>query len=184
MPGVAGGVKPHAAPTRARASASSIAAPPGSVFGTLPHSAAPWTPLWPRIGIRPVRARPSMPRANARLTSAATFSTPKRCCVTPMLQTKTALRARAYCSAKRAMSSRDSPDSRSSSSHDWVASAASSAAKPVVCASMNARSSASRATSAFSTPLANARSPPIATWKKSSISALPKTALRATDGTQ
>ena len=74
---------PDPRPAGARASASTS--------GRQPTSAPPWTPEWPRIGIRPDRARPGRPRARPTLTSARIVSTPCACWVRPIDQTKCAL---------------------------------------------------------------------------------------------
>ena len=93
-PGSAGGEKPHRRSKRA-SSAASRGAPPGRALGTAPTSAEPCTPEWPRMGISPQRSRPTIPRARARLIRAVTLSTPKRCWVRPIDQTKTAVFAAA-----------------------------------------------------------------------------------------
>ena len=77
--------------------------------GTQPTSAPPCTPEWPRIGIRPRRARPGSPRARPTLTSARMVSTPCACCVRPIDQTKMALGRSTSSRANRRMSSRVAP---------------------------------------------------------------------------
>ena len=60
----------------------------GPSSGTQPTSAPPWTPEWPRIGVRPAPGRPASPRARPTLTSARIVSTPWACWVSPIDQTK------------------------------------------------------------------------------------------------
>jgi hypothetical protein len=76
------------------------------------------------------------------------------------------------------------PEDFSRSSHDWETTLARVSVHPVVCAAIQALSSAPSSMSALSTPLRNAMSPPAATCTKSSMSRVPKTADIGSDGTQ
>jgi hypothetical protein len=116
--------KPHTCAQR-----SSVAS---SLTGAQPTSAPPCTPEWPRIGIKPQRSRPTKPLASATLMIERTLSSPHSCCVTPMLQTKTAVSASPSIRASSSISSREDPESRSSASHGCSSSAAATSAKPVV----------------------------------------------------
>ena len=115
---------------------------------------------------------------------AVTLSTPCSCWVMPIDHTSTAEPADAYIRANRAMSARDAPDARSSSSNGWRSSSATSSSNPFVCARTNSRSTASSARSSFSTPLKNATSPPTCTPKNSSAIFVPNNALSTLLGTQ
>jgi hypothetical protein len=59
--------------------------------GVHPTSAPPWTPEWPRIGMRPRFGRPGSPRASPMFVRARIVSTPCACWVSPIDQTKWAL---------------------------------------------------------------------------------------------
>ena len=68
--------------------------PPGKAVAYAPISAPPWTPEWPRIGMRPAPLRPTLPRARPTLTIAFTPSAPCSCWVIPIDQISTALGGR------------------------------------------------------------------------------------------
>src|SRR5207253_1015304 len=86
----------------------------GHPFQGLPHIRGP------RPGMTPHFSRPTMPRAKARFMIALTLSAPKTCCVMPMLQTKTAVFAFPYISAKARISSLEQPDCFSRTSHSCL----------------------------------------------------------------
>ncbi len=136
------------------------------------------------MGMRPAPGRPTLPRARPRLTIAATLSAPRSCCVMPMDQTSTAAFAEAYSRANRSMSARVAPDCRSSSSNDSRANSATSVSNPSVCSRTKSRSTVPSASITLSTPLRNARSPPVCTAKNSSVMCVPNIALSTLLGTQ
>src|SRR5947199_231829 len=84
MPGIVGGRKPQSFANRSACS-SSTGKPRPYAAGCAPISEPPWTPLWPRIGMRPHFSRPTIPRASPRFTIALTLSTPNRWWVMPGL---------------------------------------------------------------------------------------------------
>src|SRR2546428_271231 len=84
MPGIVGGRKPQIFANRS-AFSSSTGKPRPNAAGCAPISEPPWTPLWPRIGMRPHFSRPTIPRASPRFTIDLTLSTPNRWGVMPML---------------------------------------------------------------------------------------------------
>ena len=100
----------------------------------------------------PQNSRPRKPRASATLRIICTASPPNECCVMPMLHTNTAERAAPIRSANSSTLARDKPLPASMFSQVIASVRAASSAKPVVCASTNARSTLSVARSRFSTP--------------------------------
>src|SRR5881397_2258483 len=108
MPGIVGGRKPQSFANRSACS-SSTGKPRPYAAGCAPISEPPWTPLWPRIGMRPHFSRPTIPRASPRFTIALTLSTPNRWWVMPMLQTKIADLASWYIRAKSSIRSVETP---------------------------------------------------------------------------
>ena len=176
---------PRRLAARARRRIVDAARRPAARSGTLPHSAAPCTPLWPRIGMRPVCGAAEHAARERQVDDGRDVLDPEA-----MLRDAHApdedgaprggveRREALHLGARHArLALEERPVLRRRARR-------ASSAKPVVCAAMNASSTAPRASSAFRTPFAKARSPPIVTGKNSSMSAVPKTALRATDGTQ
>ena len=110
--------------------------------------------------------------------------TPCACWVSPIDQTKMPVRAPFNISAKRRISARVVPLSRSSSSKGAACAAAAASAKPAVDSAMKSRSTQPSAASTLKTPPRNARSPPVSTGNHSSAKRVPKRADSGTDGTQ
>ncbi len=176
QPGASGTGKPQSPAQRSRVWAGTA--------GTQPTSAPPCTPEWPRIGTSPEPGRPGRPRARPTLSSALIVSTPWTCCVRPMDQTRTAFGRSMSSCAKASMRSRVVPAPASIASQPRADTFARAASNPVVCAATQASSTPSLSISALSTPVRNARSPPVRTANQSSAMTVPFTALDAIDGIQ
>ena len=116
--------------------------------------------------------------------TARTLSEPNACWVSPIDQTRIAESAAAYMDAKRSMSARLVPDIRSSSSQPSPSRASDSSSQPVVWSAMKRSSRPPAAARAFRMPAMKAMSPPVLTWKNSSVIFVPNTALSAFEGTQ
>ena len=132
----------------------------------------------------PAPGRPTFPRASATFSSARTLSDPNACCVIPIDQTKTAEPEARYISAKARSPSSPTPLIAPRSATVWRAHRSRTASKPVAWSRTNASSSPPSSISSFSTPVANASSPPVFTWKKASVMRVPSRALSGLDGTQ
>ena len=182
-PSASGTANPHCSASRAALSGFT-SMPPGNAEAYAPISAPPCTPECPRNGMRPAPLRPTLPLANATLTSALTVSTEVGCWVTPMDHNTMALVAWAYIVTNVSSVVASTPASASSSSSDAAASCVSSASKSSVWASMNARSTAPRSTSRFSTAVASATSPPGRTGTCRSHILVPNSADSGLEGTQ
>ena len=174
----------RAAPRR---SARRSATPPGNAVAYAPISAPPCTPECPRIGMRPAPGRPTLPRASARFTIAATLSAPCSCCVIPIDHTRTADGAVGVHAgeALHVGAGRARLRARDRSNDSRVELASSSCVEAGRCARARSRRSIPpSASSTFSTPLRNATSPPVCTPKNSSAICVPNIALSTLLGTQ
>ena len=162
-PGARGGSNPNTSRSRSRNACGG--------FSQIIIVRSPCTLLCPRTGQAPAPGRPRCPPSSSRLQIIWMVATECRCWVMPMPQQQIRRSAARYVSPTRRTSSSVRPDSSVIVPQDSAVTSAANVSKPLVCASMNPRSSsegrpaatssASRSSACLMIPFTAARSPPI-----------------------
>ena len=171
-PCLSGGEKPNSRPSASRNA--------GLIFSQIPTVRSPCTLLWPRTGQRPAPRRPICPRRSAKLTMLCTLATPFSCWVIPIAQLQIIRSEPSAILAASAMSSRETPLSRTIASHDAASRSRTSASNPSVWCAMKscARSLPPAARSAssisFMIPFKSATSPLTRTGRNSEAISVPR----------